>query len=691
MGADLLEVGRLRAALKRRPALRERLFTPSEISYSERKSDPASSLAVRFAAKEAVGKLLETGVLSWQEIEVWTADENRQEGVSGGAPRVRLSGRTEAVAAGLGVGEIALTLTHTEATAAAVAAAGSGGKHRCFRRRGMGESEEWPQRRGGRTVNGHRVAGPGVLRGLEEGASGFTAGQMREMDRTAIEDLGIPGAVLMERAALGVVEAVLELYAGSHTLILCGRGNNGGDGLAAARLLHLAGHPVVCAVAADDPSTLSPDAAANLRSAEKMGVNLRMGRPPGYLWEETELVVDCLLGTGATGEIREPLDEWARLVNAAGERGVPILAADVPSGVDATTGSVAHDAVAADHTVTFHSCKSGLLCPPGSEAAGEVLVWDIGIPRMLEPEPDMRVVTAGEVRIPGRRVDDHKYRAGMVAVLGGSVSYPGAAYLTARAAARAGAGYVRVVTSEETAGFLRGKLSQEVVATAGPGDFLGDLQAVRNALRDDRVDALVVGPGLGREEATAEVVRGVLSGEGAGAEASGSIPPTVLDADGLLAFAGRAEMLRNHPGLVLTPHIGELARLLEVEADELERSHRAAVRRAAEVTGQVVVLKGSHTLIAGPRGMLKTVTQGPPQLAVAGTGDVLSGYIATLLSRGIPPEEAACYAVWIHAEAGLHLVSGRRQGIMPEDLIDITPQIMSDCVTITKRRPGWRT
>ncbi|MBC7293986.1 MAG: NAD(P)H-hydrate epimerase, partial [Thermoleophilia bacterium] len=183
----------------------------------------------------------------------------------------------------------------------------------------------------------------------------FTPAQVRELDRVTIEEVGIPGPVLMERAALGVSLLVQTRFPNRHTLIVCGRGNNGGDGLAAARQLHLAGHPTACVVAVDSPHELSPDAALNFHAAQKVGVNLRLGAVPDYLWDETELVVDCLLGTGARGEITGRLAEWAQRINAAGGRGVPVLAVDVPSGVDAATGSVAKDAVAADLTITFHA------------------------------------------------------------------------------------------------------------------------------------------------------------------------------------------------------------------------------------------------------------------------------------------------------------------------------------------------
>ncbi len=644
-GLDLLEVERLRAALERHPELRARIFTPAELAYCESKADPVVSLAARFAAKEAVGKLLGSGVLTWLEIEV-TPERS-----------VRLRGRTAALAASLGVADIALSLTHTGSLAAASAVAL------------VGAGVDGAGVRGGSALLGHAS--------LEARPLGFTAAQMRELDRVAIEEVGVPGVALMERAALGVSELVLARYPRRHTLVVCGSGNNGGDGLAAARQLHLAGHPVVCVVVGPE-AELGVDCALQLAAARKAGVNLRVGGVPEYLWEETELVLDCLLGTGARAELREPVAGWAARINSAADRGVPVVAVDVPTGVDASTGEVAAGAVAADCTVTFHAAKSGVLCPPGSEAAGEVLVWDIGLPGFREPAPDVRVVTAGDVEVPGRRPDDHKYRAGLVAVLAGSRDYPGAALLAAGAAARCGAGYVRLLTARGAADVLRERLVEVVVGEVGDGDHVDDPKGVLEALADDRTGSLVVGPGLGRHPGTMEVVRRVVAEDGC---------PMALDADGIMAFAGDAGSLAGGRDLVLTPHAGELAALLGVPVVEVTKSALLAARRAAVVTGQVVVLKGSSTVVVGKDGVTWVVTQGPPQLASAGTGDVLSGCIGALLAVGMGPLEAACAGVWLHAEAGRRGALVYKAGLLAQDLIELLPVVLME--RVFDRRPGW--
>ena len=688
VGLDLVEVARFARAFERHPHLEQRIFTPAESAYCNSRAKPVLNFAARFAAKEAVGKLIRTGIVSWQEIEV-LADLPE-----GGFARVKLSGRTAEAASALGVTDLQVSLAHVDTLAGACVAV-------VARAWGGGEMDGIPEifgsfgpvdGQGG--LDGLRRAAHGGFAARSAGASGaahlagtttlfdrpavFTPAQMREMDRATIEEIGVPGPVLMERAALGVSTLVRERFPGQHALVVCGRGNNGGDGLAVARQLHLAGHPVACIVAATSPSELSPDAALNYAAAEKAGVNLRTNAVPDYLWDETEVVVDCLLGTGASGEFKGRVAEWAVRINEAGARGVPVVAVDVPSGVDASTGILAAHCVAADITVTFHAAKTGLVCPPGSEAAGEVIVWDIGIPEFLEPEPDMWVVTAEDVSIPGRRVDDHKYLAGYVAVLAGSKAYPGAAWLASQAAYRTGAGYVRLLMPAGAAEAMRTRLVETVLEEVGDGDILDDAGRVLAAVGDGRLGALVVGPGLGRDPATAAAIRHVVLE---------SSVPTVLDADGLFAFAGQAGLLKGRSGLVLTPHAGELAALLGEQVAGVASEHLAAARRAAAATGQVVLLKGSSTIAAEPSGQVRVIVQGPPQLASAGTGDVLAGVIGALLAKGLEPFEAAYAGAWLHAEAGLLGAQTDPQGVLAGDLVELLPAVVGD--RIYERRPSW--
>jgi NAD(P)H-hydrate epimerase len=307
-----------------------------------------------------------------------------------------------------------------------------------------------------------------------------------------------------------------------------------------------------------------------------------------------------------------------------------------------------------------------------------VVVWDIGIPRFLEPEPDLWVVTKEDVNVPGRRADDHKYRAGYVAVLAGSRAYPGAPWLTARAAYRTGAGYVRLLVSAGAAEGLRGRVVEMVMQEVGGGDSLDDAGAALDVLADDRLSALVAGPGLGRDPATLAAVRRVVLE---------SRLPAVLDADGLVAFAGEPHRLKERGGLVLTPHVGELATLLGAPVAELAASTLQAARRGAESTGQVVLLKGSSTVIVAPSGDTRVIVQGPPQLASAGTGDVLAGIVGALLAKGLEPFEAAYAGAWIHAEAGRVGAGTDPQGILAGDLVELLPGVVAD--RIYDRRPSW--
>jgi hydroxyethylthiazole kinase-like uncharacterized protein yjeF len=218
-----------------------------------------------------------------------------------------------------------------------------------------------------------------------------------------------------------------------------------------------------------------------------------------------------------------------------------------------------------------------------------------------------------------------------------------------------------------------------VLQEAGGGDCFDGPDAVLEAVHDERIGALVVGPGVGRDVATMETIREVILR---------TEPPAVLDADGLLAFAGKPEALKSRSGLVLTPHIGELAALLAAPVRELAASHLAAARRGAEATGQVVLLKGSSTIVAGPDGKTRVIVQAPPQLASAGTGDVLSGVIGAFLSKGMPPFEAACAGAWVHAEAGLLGAETDPQGVLAGDLADLLPEVIAE--RLYERRPGWR-
>jgi NAD(P)H-hydrate epimerase len=487
---------------------------------------------------------------------------------------------------------------------------------------------------------------------------------MRAIDRWAIERQGVPSLELMERAGEGVARVVEEVAPDGPVSVVCGKGNNGGDGLVVARLLRDAGRVVT--VLSTTPSELSADAAANL--ARLPGAPPRMLAESMGVLAESAVIVDALLGTGFEGEPRGTTAEAIKAIGLA--TAAAVVSVDVPSGVDASTGAVAGAAVRASVTVTFHAAKPGLWIHPGKAFAGEVRTIDIGIPRgapaaamigLIEP------TVAGE--LPRRDAASTKFSSGHVVVAGGSADLSGAPRMTALASARAGAGYVTACLPGSLRPALAGSLLE--VMTRPLPDTDGDLEVegvpvVLQAL--DRGGSLALGPGLGRTPGAVAFAR----------ELARQAPVAmVLDADGLGAHSGRLrELAAREAPTVLTPHAGELGRLLERKSDEIERERLASVRTAAERSQAVVVLKGDDTLVAEHSGRV-AVSQGrSPALATAGSGDVLTGVIAALLAQGLDAFKAACAGVWLHAQAGR--VAAHRQGsvegVMATDVIAALPR-----------------
>lgn len=425
---------------------------------------------------------------------------------------------------------------------------------------------------------------PGWLEPLPDAA------QQRALDAWAIEQRGIPGIELMERAAVGLAARVLELVPEGPIAIVCGRGNNGGDGLAAARLLLEQGRAVRVLLLAE-PDLYQGDALTNLR------------RLPGGIFEPFAVerlagvsgIVDAVLGTGFTGEPREPASDAIAAINAFAT--AVVIACDVPSGVDASSGVVRGVAVEADATVTFNAPKPGLWIAPGKHLAGEVTVVDIGIPDDGAPLTPACGLITGRVldAVPRRGAGSNKFTSGSVLVCGGSHGLTGAPALAAIAASRAGAGYVTVAVPNSIAQILQIKLLEQMVlvlpeeeGAIGPGarQLLAD--------RADRVDSFVVGPGLGRAPATQALVRAL---------AAHLQRPLVIDADGLNAMVGHDAALRDRSApTVLTPHEGELARLLETGGAAIAASRLDSARTVAARSGAIVVLKGDDTLVAAPDG-----------------------------------------------------------------------------------------
>jgi hydroxyethylthiazole kinase-like uncharacterized protein yjeF len=488
----------------------------------------------------------------------------------------------------------------------------------------------------------------------------LSAEAMRAVDRHAIDELGVPGMVLMENAALGVVDAIGEVYpeAGS-AAIFCGPGNNGGDGLAVARLLAVRGYDVQVFLVrgSERPAELAGDAGTQLAIIRKLELPLEEVGPGDDLAPVLaaargfDLIVDALFGTG----LGRPLEGvFAALVEGLNGLPLPRVAVDLPSGLNGSRPDVFGPHVRAHLTVTFAAPKVAHVFPPASRAVGELVVTDLGIPPDLVetaegPPGDIGplYLSVGEelaALVPPREPGTHKGDYGHALIVAGSPGKAGAAILAARAAVRAGAGLVTVAVPAPVLDVVDlGSIeSMSLALPAGDTGQLVEEAATRVLEAAEGKDALAMGPGLGADAAAA--IRRV----------TGECPlPLVLDADGLNAFAGRAAELAGRPGpTVLTPHPGELGRLLGISTAEVQADRIAAARRAAAETGAVAVLKGSLTLVAAPEGAVWVNPTGNPGMASGGTGDVLTGMIVALLAQGLEPLDAARLGVYLHGLAG---------------------------------------
>lgn len=489
---------------------------------------------------------------------------------------------------------------------------------------------------------------------------------MRDVDRWAIEERGIPSLDLMERAGEGVARSVEQFVPDGPVTVVCGKGNNGGDGLVVARLLRHASRDVVVVITGS-PEELSPDARANLERLPGLPP-LRFCEPAAQdAIRDAGVLVDALLGTGFAGV---PRGEVAEAIEAMNSSGKPIVSVDVPSGVDASTGVVAGVAADADRTVTFHLGKPGLWIHPGKGHAGEVVRIDIGIPRGAPTVAGMGLISPEALTsLPCRTAASTKFTSGHVVVVGGSPGLMGAPAMASFAAMRAGAGYITACVPTSQRAILDAQLVE--VMTHGLPDEHGSLtpEAVPHMKEVlERAGALALGPGLGRDARTVKFARRLAR------EAEVAM---VLDADGLNAHAGAIEELaaREAP-TVLTPHAGELARLLDTDSESVKSERLSHARMAAERAQAVVVLKGDDTLVVEPDGRVAISGGNSPALATAGSGDVLTGAIAALLAEGLEAFDAAALGVQLHAQAGREAarVVGAPEGVIASDVISALPR-----------------
>jgi NAD(P)H-hydrate epimerase len=482
----------------------------------------------------------------------------------------------------------------------------------------------------------------------------LTPAQAVELDRAA-QARGIPAETLMERAGRAVAQAAVDLVGGTYgrrAVVVCGKGNNGGDGLVAARHLSRWGMGVAI-VMIEVPEDLREPAATNLERlrTETSARILTADRLPHEL-ARADIAIDAIFGTGFRGM---PEDEWATAIGELNAAAVPVVAVDIPSGVDGTSGAVTGDAVVAELTVTFGAAKTGALLLPGGERAGSLRVVDIGFPDDLL-QTDLFLTEPEDVAdvLPRREADTHKRASGVLMIVAGSRGMTGAPRLIAEAAGRIGTGLVIVAVPTEILPIVQSGLVETVFVglpyTADGTVAAAAVEPLLERLAD--ADALAIGPGLTMHAETAGAVRALVAR---------SPVPVVLDADGLNAFTGDAAAIAGRSSeAVLTPHVGEFGRLSGVKARDLDTDRVGHVRRLAADADAVALLKGSRTLIAAPDGRTRINLTGSPVLATAGSGDVLTGTIGGLLARGLGAMDAAAAGAYLHGLAGT--LAGRSLG-----------------------------
>jgi ADP-dependent NAD(P)H-hydrate dehydratase / NAD(P)H-hydrate epimerase len=512
-----------------------------------------------------------------------------------------------------------------------------------------------------------------------------TAAQMRELDRRTIDELGVPGAELMERAGAGVARYIIELSRScprpaASVRLLAGGGNNGGDAFVAARHLHAAGLATELLLAVP-PEKLAGDALQHFELMRSAQVPLRLLSEPAD-WarlapseESAGLLVDGLLGTGASGAPRGALGAAVDYINACRHR-AQVLAIDIPSGLDADTGLAPGAAVRADTTLTMALPKCGLLMPEALDYVGRLEVIDIGIPedftRQIESETELLVENEiAAVLGKRRRRDAHKGDFGRVLIIGGAAGMSGAVVLAGRAALRMGAGLVTALVPRSIAAIIAGYSPELMVRAADETDsgFIDHSIWHEWIRRVEDFDAILIGPGLGRSESGLRLVRDVLRD---------CETPLVLDADAISVLEGGAHWVdKCRAPAVLTPHPGEMARFLMKAPEDLQSARWDCALEAAEQSGATIVLKGAGTCIAQHGQPLTINMNGNPGMATGGSGDVLGGMIAALIAQGHTPCDAARTGVYLHGLAGDRAARKvSEQALIAGDLIDQIPALL---------------
>ena len=505
-----------------------------------------------------------------------------------------------------------------------------------------------------------------------------TAEQMQKVDRITIEEIGIPGLELMENAGRGIAEYLAEISEGEienkKVVILCGKGNNGGDGFVIGRYLSQWDANVRIYLFGKK-TEVKGDAKTNLDQAERLGLQIIETSSPDQIEidEDTDLIIDAIFGTGFHGEIRSPIAEAIDLIN---EYDIPIAAVDCPSGLDCSSGALSSSSICADFTATLALPKLGQLVYPGKENVGNLEIIDIGIPEDVIESQNFELNLIDEEYIfehlPDHPADSHKGDLGKLFVIAGSQGFTGAACMTANTATKSGVGLCYLGIPKSLNDICEIKLTEtmtRILPEVGKRRCLALRGLGEYKQYFEWADACALGPGIGTHHETRELVKRLLSRINI---------PTVIDADGLNCLADNTQVLieADFP-CVLTPHPGELSRLLDIPIKDIVANRFKYARTAAEKFGKVVLLKGAPTFIASPEGQTYLNPTGNVGMAKGGSGDVLTGLIGALMAQGLPPLEVACCGAYLHGICGDYV---REEigalGMVPTDMIDAIPLVL---------------
>jgi hydroxyethylthiazole kinase-like uncharacterized protein yjeF len=511
-----------------------------------------------------------------------------------------------------------------------------------------------------------------------------TAQQIKNIDRRAIKGFSIPGPVLMENAATAVMTEMEKFFdglAGTRVGILCGKGNNGGDGLALARRLSIRGVPVRVALLAPF-GAITGEAGVNLAVLRKMDVEIKQNAATAAVADVVawaDVIVDALLGVGLSAPLKGTYASAVELMNASGK---PLVAVDVPTGINADTGEVMGSAVRADLTVTMALLKRGLVLHPGAQHAGTVRVADIGIPPgvMEQEKISVSLLTRGALwgLLDPRPPDAHKGSFGHLLVVAGSLGKAGAAVMAVRGALRTGAGLVSVATPNSLVPIIQQHVFESMcIPSAESIDGTLGMGAENELLKASaKMSACAIGPGLSTHYETVRVARNFIQR---------LTIPAVIDADGLNALAGSLELLgKIKAPVIMTPHAGEMGGLLGISPRKVQKDRIGIASAFAMKYNVTLVLKGAATVVATPDGEVYINSTGNPGMATAGTGDVLTGMIGSFLAQGYAATQAACLGVYLHGLAG-DLAAGEKGGaaMIAGDLIEKIPQAIKETSDVT--------